>query len=128
MNYKIVKKCIDKNELQLSFRDAVTHYWICFFLLIIPITTIVAKIIGKPNRVGEVYLIVIPVLLSILFGILQNRRLRFKEIITRLDREALNKIIEDTAKELAWTIDRNNKSYVKAHTNPHFLSGSWENK
>lgn len=130
MNSKILKKCIDKKELQLSFWEMVTHYWICVFFLVVPITIIVSKIINfikeeDKSREGEIYMIIIPILLSILFGLLQKRRLSFKVFNIENDRKILNEVVEQTATELGWIIDRRNKNYIKAHTNPGFLSGSW---
>lgn len=131
MSDEIIKKCIEKNELQLSFWDAMTHYWICVYLLIIPIATLANKIryilnkTGSPSRNGEIYMIIIPILLSVFFGLLQKKRLGFKIVTSTLDRGALNKIIENTATELGWIINRRNKKFIKAYTKPEFLSGSW---
>lgn len=131
MNQKILKKCIAKKELHLNFSDTITHYWICVFLLIIPIVIIVVDIINivkeveRPRREGKVYMIIIPILLSILFGLLQKKRLGFKVSNTALDIKMLNEVVEETATELGWIINRRNKNYIKAHTNPSVLSGSW---
>ena len=131
MNDKIIKKCIEKNELQLNFWDKISHYWIVIFVLIIPISTVAFKIkdilnkTEKPSKEGEIYLFIIPILLSILFYLLQKKRLSFKNVETKLNISEIYRIVDKTAIELDWTINQRKNSYLTANTNPIFTSGSW---
>ncbi|GGF23448.1 hypothetical protein [Flavobacterium limi] len=131
MNNQIIKKCIEENELQLSFWDKISHYWSVIFVLIIPICSITYKIIDvinkteRPSRDGEIYLFVIPIIVSVLFYILQKKRLSFKIVETKLNIDEVFKITEETANELGWIINHKTKKYLTANTNPKFTSGSW---
>lgn len=131
MNNQIIKKCIKKNELQLSFWNKISHYWAVIFALIIPICSIIYKIIDAINKTerssrdGEIYLFVIPITLSFLFYLLQKKRLSFKIVETKLNIDEIYKIVDETAKELGWIINKRTNKYLTANTNPKFTSGSW---
>jgi hypothetical protein len=131
MNEQIIKKCIKKNELQLNFWDKIAHYWIVIFALIIPVSKIFFKISDvinkteKPSREGEIYLFIIPVLLSILFYALQKKRLRFKVVETKLNISQIYKVVDETAQKLDWIINKRENTYLTASTNPKYISGSW---
>jgi len=131
MNNQIIKKCIEENELQLSFWNKFSHYSIVIFVLIIPICAIVYKIIDainkteRPSKDGEIYVFVIPIILSILFYLLQKKRLSFKIVETKLSMDEIYKIVDETAKELGWIINQKTNKYLTANTKPKFNSGSW---
>ena len=75
MDSKTLKKCIDKNELQLNFWNKVDHYWVVVFVLLLPISLFYFKIkdiidkTEKPSREGEIYLFIIPIIISILLAL-----------------------------------------------------------
>ena len=131
MTEKTIKKCIKKNELQLNFWDKIGHFWVVIFVLIIPVTTVVFKIkdilnkTEKPSKDGEIYLFIIPILLSIIFYLLQKKRLQFKIVETELNIKEVYKVVDETAIELEWAINKRKNSYIIASTNPKFTSGSW---
>ncbi len=131
MTEKTIKNCIEKKELQLSLWQKIDHFWVVIFVLIIPISTIVFEVkdilnkTEKPKRDGEIYLFIIPILLSILFYLLQKKRLKFKIVETKLNIEEIFKVVDKTATELDWIINKRNNKYLTAYTNPKFISGSW---
>jgi len=73
MNTQIIKKCIDKNELQLSNWNKINHYWSVVFALTIPIWFIINKTIDLfeiteiPSQDGDIYVFAIPISLSFCF-------------------------------------------------------------
>lgn len=131
MNNQTIQKCIEKNELQLSLRDKISHYWAVIFALIIPISFITYKIVDiinkkeRPSKDGDVYVFIIPIIISFLFYLLQKKRLSFKMVETKLSVDEIYKVIDETAKELGWIINQKNIKYWTANTNPKFTSGSW---
>lgn len=131
MNTKIIKKCIEQNELQLSNWDKINHYWSVIFALTIPILFIINKTIDlinkteRPRQDGDIFLFAIPILLSFLLYLLQKKRLRFKIVETNLSINEIYKIVDDTAKELGWIINKKSSTHLTANTNPKFTSGSW---
>lgn len=131
MNTQIIKKCIEQNELQLSNWDKINHYWSVIFALTIPILFIINKTIDlinkteRPSQDGDIYVFAIPILLSFLLYLLQKKRLRFKIVETNLSIDEIYKIVDNTAKELGWIINKKNSTHWTANTNPKFTSGSW---
>lgn len=131
MNNQIIKKCIEENELQLSFWKKINHYSVVIFVLIIPITITFYKFKDYLNnydrtpRENEIYLFIIPIFISILLYRLQKKRLRFKIVETKLNIEEIYRIVDETAKELGWIINQKTNKYLTANTNPKFTSGSW---
>ena len=131
MDSKILKKCIDKNELQLNFLDKISHYSPVTFILVFPVCILYFKVkdfiieTERPIREGEIFLFIIPIIIFLLLFKLQKKRLRFKIVETNLNIEKIHKVIDETANELAWNIDQRNNSFLTAHTNPKFTSGSW---
>lgn len=131
MNDEVVEKCIEKNELQLNFWNKIGHYGIVFFVLFIPISLSCFKISDilnkteKPNREGEIYFFIVPIILSTLFYLLQKKRLRFKIVETKLTIGEIYKVIDQTAIELGWKINCRKNTYLTAITTPKRISGSW---
>ena len=131
MNDQIIKKCIEQNELQLNIWDKLSHFWSVIFLLFIPIWFIIYKttdLINKterPSQDGDIYVFGIPILLSFLLYLLQKKRLRFKIVETNLSIDEIYKVVDDTAKELGWIINKKSSTHLTANTNPKFTSGSW---
>ncbi len=131
MNNKIIKKCIEENELQLSFWNKINHFWVVIFALIIPICFTAFKIIDiinkkeRPSKEGDIYVFIIPIILSFLFYLLQKKRLSFKIVETKLSIDEIYKVVDETAKELGWIINQKTNKYLTANTNPKFTSGSW---
>ena len=131
MNNQIIKKCLEENELHLSIRNKINHYWAVIFALIIPICFLSYKIIDivnkteKPSKDGDIYLFVIPIILSFLFYLLQKKRLSFKIVETKLSIDEIYKVVDETAKALGWIINQKTNKYLTANTNPKFTSGRW---
>lgn len=131
MNNQIIKKCIDKNELQLSNWNKINHYWSVIFALTIPIWFIINKTIDlferteRPSQDGDIYVFAIPISLSFLLYLLQKKRLRFKIVETNLSIDEIYKIVDDTAKQLGWILNKKSSTHLTANTNPKFTSGSW---
>lgn len=131
MTEKQITYSIETGKLQLSFWDKIKHYGIVFYILLIPSMLIVlhlnAYFFGtpKPLREGEIWILIIPLILGFLFFLVQKNRLKFKSIGTNLSREELNKIIGKVANELEWVKTTSNDKVYIAKTNPTFFSGSW---
>lgn len=126
-----IKYGLENHELKLSFREKVQHYAPAGFCFIIPITLIFTHLKDyfenspKPIKSGEIWFLMIPTLLGIIFFYLQKSRLKFKEVNTNLNRSQLNKIIDKVANELEWHLYFSNSKAIVAKTHPGFLSGSW---
>ncbi len=73
----------------------------------------------------KLFFVTIPSLFAFLLYRLQKKRLKFKTIETNLNREELDKRIQEVAKNLKWSIYRNNDKIVTAKTSPSIFSGSW---
>lgn len=122
---------LETKELKLSFWDKLTHYGIVLFLFFIPSVFIFLRLKdyfnGTPKafKNAELWFMIIPTLLGLLFYKFQKKRLKFKSIKTELTREELDPIIEQVANELKWTPYIVNKKMIIAKTYPSFMSGSW---
>ena len=79
----------------------------------------------KPFRQEEIWFMIIPILIGILFYRIQRNRLKFKSITTNLTREELDAIIEKVALELEWHPYLIKEKFIVAKTHPGFSSGSW---
>ena len=122
---------LQKNKLQLKFWDKFSHFGIVGFLLFIPLLFVFFHLrdtlngTPKPMRDGEIYFLIIPTFLAVLFYKLQSDRLKFKEVFTNLTREQLTEIIEKVGDQLKWYPEKINKNFIIAKTHPSFFSGSW---
>lgn len=131
MTNEIIKKSIARNELELRFWDKISHFGIVIYFLIIPACVVFYNIKDvlnrnqQPAQEGEIFFFIIPILLSILFYLLQKKRLKFKTVDIKLNSDEIFKVFEETAIELDWTINKVGKAYLTASTNPKIYSGSW---
>ena len=131
MTNEQIKYSIETGEMKLGNWDKFTHYEIVGFLFIIPALFIFFHLkdyfqgTSRPFREGEIWFMIIPSILGLLFYILQKSRLKFKSIDTKLTRDELELIIEKLANELEWTPYVKNKKVIIAKTHPSFFSGSW---
>lgn len=64
------------------------------------------------------------IIASVLFAILQFRRLYFKEYIVTYTDEQFQEAVSRTVKELEWIIANNNKTFFRAYR-PNNWTGSW---
>jgi len=131
MNDSRVKRSIATGELQLGFRDKITHYSIVGFTGIIPVLFLFIYIkdylngTARPLMEGGILLIIIPCLLALIFFVLQKSRLKLKVVETDLTRDELDPIINKVASELDWIPQIVKRNVIIAKTFPGFLSGSW---
>ncbi|MDP3393032.1 hypothetical protein [Sediminibacterium sp.] len=131
MTKEQIKYSIETGEMKLGNWDKFTHYGIVGFLFFIPSVLIFLHLkdyfqgIPKPFRESEIWFVIIPFILGLLFYRLQRSRLKFQTIDTHLTREEFDPIIEKVAKELEWTPHVMNKNVIIAKTHPSFFSGSW---
>ena len=131
MTEEEIKYSIETGELKISNWDKFSHYGIVAFFFIIPTMFLFFHIkdylqgTPKPMKEGEIWFIIVPVILGYLFYRLQKKRLAFKSIETSLTREQLNSIIENVAHKLEWHQYLNNEKVFIAKTFPSFFSGSW---
>ena len=131
MTEKQLEESIRNEKLSLSFWKKSTHFGIVLFLLFIPIVFLFLHIKDLMNneslsfKKNEIYFIVIPVLIAILFYTIQNNRLKFKKVTTTLAKAELIKIVENIGAELKWIPYIIEDNLIIAKTNPSFWSGSW---
>ena len=131
MTSEQIKYSIDTGEMKLGTWDKFTHYGIVGFLFLIPSMLIFLHLkdyfqgTSRPFREGEIWFMIFPSILGLLFYRLQKSRLKFKSIDTKLTRDELDPIIEKVANELEWTSYVINKKIIIAKTHPSFFSGSW---
>lgn len=126
-----IQFAIQSGRLKLNTWDKITHYGFVVFLGTIPMVFAVIHGVnfaqGSPKalREGEIWFMVVPSILGLLFYFIQKNRLKFKVIHTELTREELEPIIEKAANELEWTPYMVNEKVIVAKTHPSFFSGSW---
>ena len=131
MTKEKIKYGLENRELKLGFWGKIQHFGIVGFCFIIPITLTALYLkdyfneSARPLKTGDIWWVIIPTLLGILFFYVQKRRLRFKKVNTNLNKSELNKIIEKVAAELEWQIYFSNSKAIVAKTHPEILSGSW---
>lgn len=131
MTNEQIKYSIETSEMKLGNWDKFTHYEIVGFLFFIPAMFMFLHLkdyfqgTPRPFREGEIWFMIIPSILGLLFYRLQKNRLKFKSIDTNLTREEIDPIIERVANELEWTPYVINEKIIIAKTRPSFFSGSW---
>jgi hypothetical protein len=131
MTKKEIQISKEKQELQLNFWQKTTHYGIVIGILIIPTTIMfvsVKDILNGSNKhfsENQLWFIIIPILISILFYFLQKNRLKFKVIDTSLNVFEIKKIITEIEEQRKWIKNKNTENYYTATTYPGFFSGSW---
>ncbi len=131
MTNEQIKYSIETGEMKLGNWDKFNHYAIVGFLFIIPALFIFFHLkdyfqgTSRPFREGEIWFMIIPSILGLLFYRIQRNRLKFKSINTKLTREELDPIIEKVATELEWIPYVSNKKIIIAKTHPSLFSGSW---
>lgn len=132
MDKDIFDKCIDTGKLH--FKDPwqqFTHFSVVGFMGIFPIMLLAFHVVdlfrvGETSfKEGEVWLIIVPLLLMCLTYQLQTNSLRFYLVHTALDRKQLKQVISAVSKDLQWVTMSSNKDAYIAKTFPGFFSGSW---
>jgi len=123
MTQEQYNKSIETGELQLSLRDKSSHYGIVEFLLFIPLVFLSIILFyyfkgdPKPFVSAEIYIILFPVFLSMLFYLLLKKRLKFKVLHSELDHKDLTAHLIQLCKEQNWTISFHNANIFIAKTN-----------
>lgn len=131
MTNEQIKYSIETGEMKLGNWNKLTHYGIVGFLFLIPAMLLFFHLkdyfqgAPRPFQEVEIWFMIIPSILGLLFYLFQKNRLKFKSIDTELTREELGPIIEKVANELEWTPYVANKKMIIIKTHPSFFSGSW---
>jgi hypothetical protein len=120
MTAKQIEDSLNQNKLQLSFCDKANHFGIVIFCCFIS-----ACGAFLPKDHFNIYFVIVPALIGLLFYIIQSNRLHFKEIHTTLSRQELGDVIKKIGHELEWHIAKTASKYLIAKTDPPFVSGSW---
>ncbi len=126
-----VKFSIQRNEVCLRFWQTITHYAVVFFLLFIPSALLFFHLMdyleGKPSSLkeGEVWFLITPSVLAIIFYLIQKNRLQFKVVKTDLPKSQLKSIVHELANEAEWIANNVHNNAIIATTHPSFFSGSW---
>jgi hypothetical protein len=123
MNKDWVKNMQETERLNLSFWQIVSHYFIVVFVLMIPTFTLISafeiyltKTYDGVRSAEELLRFSLPcIVLAIFLFFIQRNRLRLKKIRIDYTDEEFNEAVQRTAKELEWTINRNNKTYLRAN-------------
>lgn len=126
-----IKYSIQTERLKLSISDKFSHYGIVGFFFIMPAMGAFLYLKDyfdgtiKTLEAGKILFMIIPLILGILFYLLQRKRLNLKFIETNLNREDIDKIIENVSLKLKWHPSVSNENIIIAKTTPSFFSGSW---
>jgi hypothetical protein len=126
-----IKRSIETNKLQLSFWDAISHYLIIMLFAFVPVLFALLTLynyiyeIDRPYVEGNIWIYIVPLILSLFFYILQRRRLQFTIIETTLNRGKILALAENISMDQNWDIIRKSKTLFIAKTNPPLLIGSW---
>ncbi|NEN24214.1 hypothetical protein G3O08_11945 [Cryomorpha ignava] len=122
-----------KNKrLKLKPLQTLTHYGIVLFLLFIVSLTAwsLIQIHVTDTYTGvrtsrEIIRTSLPfLLLALFFAFIQYRRLKFKEIDVTFSDEQFQEAVDRTARELKWSIERNNKNFLRAYRSWNWTA-SW---
>lgn len=122
MRKEWVIKMREDKKLKLTFFQTFTHYGIVWLLLvpslfIIWSTTKAHFTVTEPGIVSDLDMIKLSLpflLLSIVFGVIQYRRLNFREFIVPYTDEQFQEAVERTIEDLKWYIEVNEKSFFRA--------------
>lgn len=101
---------VSSNKIKLNTWEYIKHFFIPIFFLFIGVYTIVlSPIVSEQNVVFEAnkkYFIVsiIGIVLSLIVGIIQNRRLKFEKIVTTIDGSDLENALLRTAEIQNWKL------------------------
>ncbi|SDP27653.1 rhomboid protease GluP [Mucilaginibacter sp. OK268] len=132
MTKDIYNRSIETCEVQLEgFWVKSAHFGIVGYLIFMPSVMLFLHLIyffqNKPDsfRDGEIWIIVIPLFLSVIAYWIQKRRLKFRVIKTKLNHSQLKALLIEVAKKLKWEPVSTTKDIYVARTNPGFFSGSW---
>ncbi len=126
---KIMK---ETGKLKLSFWNYVNHYFIVIFVLLIPTFSLVSvfeiyvtNTYDGVRPASELLGFSLPWLIPAAFLFyIQRNQLKFKKIYTLYSDDEFKEAIKRTVEELGWIVERNNKTYVRAHR-PWNWTGSW---
>jgi hypothetical protein len=119
-------KSIETGELQLSFWRKVSHFRIAIFLLyaamLLPLIHLFKYVKGNPTvfALGEIYIIIITLILSLLLFWVQKNKLKFKSIKTTLKKEEIIDLLIQLSKEWEWNSCFHEESIFIAKTNSTF--------
>ena len=130
MTQEQIRYAKETGNLHLSFWDKFTHYGIVLGIGAIPLVVVGAILINntkhsKPVGSFLVLFAIVPSIVAVIAFILQKNRLKFEVVVTSLEQEKIEAIIEDVAKKLNWEFYKKNKEIIVAKTHPSFFSGSW---
>lgn len=131
MTKEIYDRSIETGELQLvGFWANFSHFLLAVFFLFMPAFVLFSHAINFLNNVpdsfqdGELWIIIIGPILSVIVYWMQKRRLKFLVVATNLNHVQLKEILIEVAEKLKWEFISSTNAYV-AKTDPGFLSGSW---
>lgn len=121
----------DTETLVLTKGQTFWHYAIVLFLLIVPVLTTVDVFkyyvthtysAARPieDLISTGYIWILP---AIAFFFIQKRRLNFKTINVPVDKDTFKEAVEQTAKELGWTIEKTTNDTIIAKS--RFSWRSW---
>jgi hypothetical protein len=126
---KLMKKT---TKLQLSKWQKIDHFYIVFFLLIIPgmglfslFEIFITKTYNGVRTADEIFRTTWPwIIPSIAFYFFQDWRLKFRKVNIEYSKEDFQDAVEKTAKEFDWQIEINNSKIFRAYR-PGNWSLSW---
>jgi len=133
MKQDLIDKMKSKKRLILTFKQALTHYFIVPFLLLVPFWTVIDlyQIYISKNYNGmhtgkELIISCLPFLaLALLFAIIQYRRLNFKSIKISFTKKQFQEALRRTKSDLNWKVKINNEEILIAYRPNDWKSGSW---
>lgn len=128
---KDIKLMSKTRRIKLNKEELFWHYSVVLFILMVPIFVTLHIIqyyffdnydgVRSPSELAIGYWFI---LLAILIYYIQKSRLKMKCYNIKTTEEMFKRVIEKTAAELNWSIEQQDKNFVRAHRNWDW-SSSW---
>ena len=132
MNKDIFDKCVKTERLHFEGQwQLFTYFWPVGYMGLLPVGLLtlhaidLIRVVETSFKKGEIWLIIVPLLLMFLTYLWQRNILRFYSVHTALNRKQLKEVILNVSQELKWITMSSSKDVYTAKTFPGFFSGSW---
>jgi hypothetical protein len=131
MTKEIYDRSVETGEVQLvGFWDKSAHFGIVGFLLFLATVVVCVEWNLQKNNINifqsvDLWMIIAPLTLALIFYLVQKQRLKFRVVKTKLNHAQLKEILTEVAEMLEWKFTSMTTNVCIATTNPGFFSGSW---
>jgi hypothetical protein len=131
MQNGIYDRSVASRQVQLiGYWQYFSYYLFAFLLFFMPVTILLAHLAfylydkSTAFQEGELWGIIITLILSVITYVIKRRNLKFRVIQTKLNHLQLKEILIQVARQLKWTFVSSTDNVFVAKTNPGFFSGS----